>query len=125
MNYFDIDEAIQLHDMIIDSMGGAQGYNRTSLGYLASALEHIKNDEYYPTFLDKLTHLVFSCVKFHPFLDGNKRTAIYLGMFFLELNKQEGYFVHFAVIMEDIVVKLAQNSISKDELRKIIKEILY
>ncbi len=125
MNYFDIDEAIQLHDMIIDSMGGAQGYNRTSLGYLASALEHIKNDEYYPTFLDKLTHLVFSCVKFHPFLDGNKRTAIYLGMFFLELNKQEGYFVHFAVIMEDIVVKLAQNSINKDELRKIIKEILY
>jgi death-on-curing family protein len=125
MNYFDIDEAVELHDMIIDSMGGAKGYNQTSLGYLASALEHIKNDEYYPTFLDKLTHLVFSCTKFHPFLDGNKRTAIYLGVFLLELNKQEGYFVHFAVTMEDVVVRLAENSISKDELREIIKEILY
>lgn len=39
------------------------------VGYLASALEHIKNDDYYPTITDKITHLIFSCVKFHPFAD--------------------------------------------------------
>ncbi|WP_169784971.1 type II toxin-antitoxin system death-on-curing family toxin [Campylobacter curvus] len=125
MKYFDINEAVALHDTIIDNMGGAKGYNATNLGYLASALEHIQNDKFYPTFLDKITHLVFSCVKFHPFLDGNKRTAIYLGIFFLELNGLEGYFVYFTVQMEDVVVRLAENSINKDELKEIIKGILY
>ncbi|EOJ2553474.1 Fic family protein, partial [Campylobacter jejuni] len=31
--------------------------------------------------------LIFSCVKFHPFADGNKRTSIFLGMHFLDLDK--------------------------------------
>ncbi|AQW81404.1 type II toxin-antitoxin system death-on-curing family toxin [Campylobacter pinnipediorum] len=125
MNYFTIADAIELHDQIISNMGGANGYNEVSIGYLDSALEQIQNDEYYPTFIDKLTHLVFSCVKFHPFLDGNKRTSIYLGIFFLELNDLEGYFVYFADKMEDVVVDLASGKVSKEELKEIITNIIY
>ena len=44
---------------------------------------------------------------------------------FLELNGMDGYFVHFASIMEDAVVDLADNKISKDELKNIISNIIY
>ncbi|WP_233424254.1 Fic family protein [Helicobacter suis] len=64
---------------------GLGGYSQTGIGYLASALENIQNDDFYPSFCDKLAHLMFSCIKFHPFNDGNKRTSIYLGMCFLDI----------------------------------------
>ncbi|MCC3076589.1 type II toxin-antitoxin system death-on-curing family toxin [Campylobacter jejuni] len=87
MKYIELSEAIAIHEKIIEKTGGLSGYNETQIGYLASALEHIKNDDYYPTITDKITHLIFSCVKFHPFADGNKRTSIFLGMHFLDLNE--------------------------------------
>ena len=39
-----------------------------------------------PTYTEKLTHLVFSINKFHAFNDGNKRSSLSLGAYFLELN---------------------------------------
>ena len=33
-------------------------------------LDHIQNDDYYPDFVDKLTHLFFCSNKFHCFNDG-------------------------------------------------------
>ena len=82
MIYPDIKDAVEIHNDIIENIGGKSGYNEVSIGYLASALEHVRNNEFDPNFLDKITHIVFSCVKFHPFLDGNKRTAIQLGIYF-------------------------------------------
>ncbi|WP_346265096.1 Fic family protein [Campylobacter sputorum] len=42
----------------------------------------MQNDDFHPNFIDKITHLIFACVKFHPFLDGNKRTAIHISYVF-------------------------------------------
>ena len=52
--YFDIEHAIKLHDWIINNSGGLPG-NR-EIGLLDSALQHIQNDMYYPTFEEKLKH---------------------------------------------------------------------
>lgn len=101
---------------------GLSGYNETQIRYLASALEHIKNDEYYPTITDKITHLIFSCIKFHPFADGNKRTSIFLGMHFLDLDGK--YNDKFAEVMEDIVVSVADDSIAKDDLNQILQNFI-
>ena len=35
-----------IHEKIIEKTGGLSGYNETQIGYLASALEHIKNDDF-------------------------------------------------------------------------------
>ena len=86
MNYFDLQCAINFHDDMLSEIGGLNGYNKVQIGYLDSALEQIQNDDYYPTFFDKMAHIIFSCVKFHPFLDGNKRTSIYLGCHFAKIN---------------------------------------
>ena len=66
------------------SGGGADGV--LDAGRLESVLQHIQNDVYYPTFEEKLTHLVFSANQFHCFQDGNKRISISLGAQFLLLN---------------------------------------
>ncbi len=116
MKYFHLRFAIDFHDDMLSEIGGLKGYNKTQIAYLDSALEQIQNDDYYPTFFDKMAHMIFSCIKFHPFLDGNKRTSIYLGCHFAKINGLDcpnQYYIQ----MEDIVVKIANNAISKDELK--------
>ena len=44
MKYIELSEAIAIHEKIIEKTGGLSGYN--GIGYLASALEHIKNDDF-------------------------------------------------------------------------------
>lgn len=122
MNYLNIEEAIELHDEILEISGGKKGYNNISLGYLTSALEQIKNDIFYPSITEKVTHLMFSCIKFHPFLDGNKRTSIYLAMIFLDFNGVDVQ--DFAQKMEDVVVDVAENKINKEGLLEILKKIV-
>lgn len=119
MKYFGIEFATRLHDDIIDEIGGLKGYNKVQIGYLISALEQIQNDEFYPEFVDKLTHLIFACVKFHPFLDGNKRSAIYLGEHFARLNGFD-FDDSFFAKMEEIVIQIAENSLSKEKLKEFL-----
>ena len=77
IQYITIEQAIETHLKTIQYSGGGAG-GLLNIGQLESVLEHIKNDEYYPTFVDKLTHLFFGACKFHCFEDGNKRIAITL-----------------------------------------------
>ena len=82
--YFNAAQAVRIHDWLIEHSGGRAGIK--DRGVLGSTLEHIQNDLYYPSFEARLTHLVFAINKFHPFTDGNKRSSIALGAYFLKLN---------------------------------------
>lgn len=124
MRYLSLQEAQILHDDIIDEIGGLKDINSQQIGLLESALVQIQNDEYYPHFLDKLTHLFFACVKFHPFLDGNKRTTIYLAKAFIKLNYAELLPDDFYQNLEDIVVSVAEGKITEEQLREILKNLL-
>lgn len=124
MKYLSIDEAITLHDDIMEAMGGLKGFDKSRVSYLESALEHIKNDDLYPRFLDKLTHLMFCCVKFHPFLDGNKRSAIYLAKAFIKLNAPQSLPNDFYAKLENIVVNVASNEMSKEQLHDFLANLL-
>jgi death on curing protein len=120
--YFSVDHAIQVHDWIIVQSGGMAGINNP--GQLESSLTHLQNDDYYPEFVDKLTYLIFALVKFHVFSDGNKRSSIALGTYFLELN---GHSItkKFVMEMENIVVWLAENKIKEDLLKDLIESLIY
>ncbi len=119
--YFDAPHAIQVHDWIIEHSGGLMGTR--DINGLISPLEHIKNDDYYPTLASKLTHLVFSINKNHAFADGNKRSSIALGAYFLEINGYGFLANHFAQKMENIVVWVADNLIDKNLLANIIASL--
>lgn len=120
--FFDSDYAIRVHDKILEVSGGLPGIiNR---GNLESLLVHIENDDYYPTFEDKLTHLVFAVNKGHCFQDANKRTSIALGAFLLEVNGLDIFVSKFIIEMENIAVAVADDIIDKDLLREIISSLI-
>lgn len=121
-NFFTSEYAIKIHDKIIEISGGRSGI--IDYGNIDSPLTHIQNDDYYPTFEDKLTHLIFSFNKFHAFNDGNKRTSIALGAFFLEINGLEIFVDKFIIEMENIAVTVADNIIEKELLSEIIVSLI-
>jgi death on curing protein len=120
--YFEIDYAVKVHDDVLEKSGGMVG--TLDLGRLDSILTHIQNDDYYPTFEEKITHLVFAVNKGHCFADGNKRTSIALGAFFLEVNGLDVFVNKFIIEMENIAVYVAENRIDKELLGEIIYSLI-
>ncbi|MFA5242091.1 MAG: type II toxin-antitoxin system death-on-curing family toxin [Sulfuricella sp.] len=120
--YFDAAHAIREHDWIIENSGGLAGIRE--IGYLESVLDHIQNDLYYPEFEGKLSHLIFAINKFHAFNDGNKRSSIALGAYFLELNGFDYCVTKFVCEMENIAVWLAEDKIGKELLGEIVVSII-
>jgi death-on-curing protein len=121
--YLTIEQVIETHRKTVEVSGGGT-LEHLDLGKLESVLEHIQNDDYYPTFEDKLTHLFFSANKFHCFADGNKRIAITLSTQMLLFNGYlycTGKFLHE---MENISYHVAAGNIDKDLLHEIITAFL-
>lgn len=121
--YLTLEQAVEVHSKTVEvSGGGALGH--LDLGKLDSVLQHIQNDDYYPTFEYKLAHLFFSACKFHCFQDGNKRIAITLCAQMLLLN---GYLYcsgHFIREMENVSYHVAAGNIDKNLLYEIISALI-
>lgn len=121
--YIDIEQAKEIHRKTVEvSGGGDDGILDT--GKLESVLEHIQNDDYYPSFEDKLTHLFFCANKFHCFSDGNKRIAIALGAYFLLMNGYVFIVSRFIGEMENISYHVAAGAIDKDLLFEVICSVI-
>lgn len=119
IKYFEYEEALVIYHKMIDaSDGGFEGVRDE--GGIRAALDFIQNDEYYPTFTDKLTYLVFRFCSGHFFYDGNKRIALTLGAYFLHKN---GYPWNACIFMrqfEAIVYHIAASHIDQDLLLRIV-----
>lgn len=121
--YITLEQAKDIHAKTIQYSGG--GVNAPlDLGRLESVLQHIQNDDYYPDFVDKLTHLFFCTCKFHCFADGNKRLAITLSAQFLLLNGYLATAKTFFSIMENISYHVAAGNIDKDLLHDVMTAVL-
>ena len=94
------------------------------LGRLEGVLQHIQNDDYYPSFVDKLTHLFFCTCRFHCFADGNKRLAITLSLQLLLINGYMGIAKNFMTITENISYNVAPGKKSKELLHRIMTSIM-
>lgn len=120
--YFPVDYAIKEHDRIIDISGGLPGVRDAN--QLESSIEFIKEDTYYPGFVEKLAHLVYSIAMNHCFHDGNKRSSIVLGAYFLEINGYGNRVATFILEMENIVLWVANHYIDKDLLMDFVRSIV-
>ncbi|MFV0481670.1 MAG: Fic family protein [Campylobacteraceae bacterium] len=123
--YFEKTHVLELHDWIITTTGGNVTVSNEKIIYLDSMLAQVKNDISYPTFEDKLVHIIFSICKYSPFVDGKKRLALVLGAFFLELNGYEDFIEKFIHNMQKIIVLIYTGKIDKNLLYEIIKSIIY
>ena len=121
--YPSIEQAIKVHKKTVEVSGGGI-LGQLDLGRLESVLQHIQNDDYYPTFASKLTHLFFCTCMFHCFQDGNKRIAISLSAQFLILNGYLFIAGRFIREMENISYYVAAGRIDKALLGDILTAFL-
>mgnify|MGYP003565062981 CR=1 FL=1 len=122
-SYITIEEALDIHIKTVENSGGGmtQCIDRNRLD---SVLNHIQNDDYYPEFVDKLTHLFFCACQFHCFADGNKRIAITLSTQFLLKNGYMFIAKDFISKMENISYHVAAGKINKELVHRIMNLVL-
>ncbi|MBX7123126.1 MAG: Fic family protein [Opitutaceae bacterium] len=121
--YLTLEQAIDIHAKTVEVSGGGSTV-QLEIGKLRSVLEHIQNDDFYPTFDAKLTHLFFCACKFHCFEDGNKRIAISLSAQMLLLNGYLRSVSGFIRESENISYHVASGAICKDLLGEWILAVL-
>ena len=123
LKYLALEDVQETHRLTIDHSGGGV-YEPLELGRLDAALANIQNDDYYPAFVDKLTHLFFCACKFHCFADGNKRIAITASAQFLLINGYAAAAKDFIEATENVTWHVAAGKISKELLRRILAALL-
>lgn len=88
INLLTIEEIIEIHDTIIDIFGGLKGIRDNSL--LNSSLERPFTQyggvELFKTIEEKISSIIHSIIKYHVFIDGNKRTGIQILTITLDIN---------------------------------------
>lgn len=82
------EQVLFIHSRVIDETGGRHGLR--DLALLQSAVSRpaaaFENRDLYPTLFHKAAALMESLARNHPFIDGNKRTAITSAALFLMMN---------------------------------------
>lgn len=121
--YLTVEQAVEIHGKTVEVSGGGS-LGQVDIGKLDAVLQHIQNDDYYPTFDAKLTHLFFCACKFHCFEDGNKRIAITLCAQILLLNGYLRSVNAFIREAENISYHVAAGSISKELLGEWMDAVL-
>jgi death-on-curing protein len=95
VKYLTEEQVLFIHSRLIDETGGVHGVR--DLGLLQSAVSRPKatfgSEDLYPDICHKAAALMESLIKNHPFIDGNKRTAITSAGIFLQRN---GYILETA-----------------------------
>ena len=83
VQFLSLDEAIAIHERLIDKFGGTQGLR--DKGLLESALFRPQTG-YYADLAQMAAALFESLISNHAFVDGNKRAAFFICDVFLRLN---------------------------------------
>jgi len=88
VQYLTIDEVVEIHDRAIQDFGGSAELR--DWGILDSCVmtpqQVIFDTELYPSVEEKAAILFCLLIQNHPFVDGNKRTAVLCLRRFLEVN---------------------------------------
>jgi len=85
-DYISLDEALRIHEVLIEAFGGAPGVR--DMGLLESALLRPQTG-YYADLIEEAAALWESLAMIHPFVDGNKRVAFAVLELFLQSNGLE------------------------------------
>jgi death on curing protein len=83
LEYITLDEALRIHDILIEAFGGARGVR--DLGIIEAALLRPQTG-YYSDLIEEAAALWESLAMNHGFVDGNKRVAYACLELFLQTN---------------------------------------
>ncbi len=118
MKYLTPQRILLIHDRLIKRFGGSLGLR--DKGLLESAAARLKvtfgGEDLYPTIFHKAAALLHSLLKNHPFVDGNKRTALASAGIFLKLNGYKLINQHEKEL--EFALKIENESLSFEEIIK-------
>jgi death-on-curing protein len=111
MNALSLEQLLQIHALVVESTGGSAGLR--DLGRLEAAIatqtQNVFGEELYPAIVDKAAAMVRAVIADHPFVDGNKRTAMLAGLTLLRINHLQ--FRAEPGEIEDFAVKIATHKL--------------
>jgi death-on-curing family protein len=98
-------------------------------GLMGAIYQTFDKKELYPSIEEKAAHLLYFIIKDHPFIDGNKRTASFLFVYFLDKNKYLYRETGEKKINDNALTALAlliavSNPREKDKLIKIVTNLI-
>ena len=78
-------EVLALHDRVVEKTGGSQGIGDEGglLSAIGRPFQTFDGEDLYPTPFEKAVALLESVCNDHPFVDGNKRTALIAAAYLL------------------------------------------
>ncbi len=88
MIFLTLEQLLELHALVTGETGGSN--QLLDIGRLEAAVavqtQNVFGEELYSSIYEKSAALIKTIITGHPFLDGNKRTAMLAGLTLLELN---------------------------------------
>lgn len=121
MNWITLEEIVLVHERVIAETGGLRGM--VNPGGLESALIRpftaFSGYELFSDLHSKVAVLIDSIIVFHPFVDGNKRTALVAADVCLRLN---GYRLIPSDELEEFFWSIARGEKSVEDIIQFIKE---
>lgn len=117
-----LEQLLEIHALIIEFTKGNFGLR--DLGRLESVIatqtQNIFDEELYPSIINKAAAMIRSIIADHPFVDGNKRTAMLAGLTLLEMNKIK--LTITSEELEDFAIKTAINHLDVTKISNWIQE---
>lgn len=120
--FLNIAQVLAIHDRMIKLFGGSHGVR--DLGLIESAVARPQagfGGKYlYKNIFDMTAALLQSLLKNHPFIDGNKRTALTSAAIFLEINGYKLKNNHQEEV--NFAIQVDNQNLSIDQISKWLKD---
>lgn len=119
-------------DLVVKKQAGeifGQEYEDKFKAILGNILQTFDKKELYPSIEEKASHLLYFIIKDHPFVDGNKRIASFLFVYYLDKNNYLYKDNNEKKINDNALTALSlliavSNPAEKDKIVKIITNLL-
>ncbi len=118
MNQLSIDDILEIHRQVVSEFGGTQGVRDIGRveSVVASQSQEVFGAEVYSTIYEKAAAIMRGIIQDHPFIDGNKRTAVVATLSLLVWNGC--MFTAKKGELENFAVNVATNKLAVKEIAK-------
>jgi len=122
LKYLTPQQVLAIHYKMVERFGGSHGIR--DIGLLESAVARpqasFDGEDLYITIFDKAAALLQSLLKNHPFVDGNKRTALTSSGMFLRINGYKLINAHKDEV--EFAVKVDNHNLTLEEIANWLKK---
>ena len=123
IKFFSLAEIIYIHQNQISTYGGSQGIR--DLNLLSSAIampeSQFAGEYLHKDIFEMAAAYIYHIAQNHPFIDGNKRTALAAGLTFLDLHNMD--INDPDDILYEMMINVASGRINKDQISMALREL--